>query len=88
MGEKKVLPTIQEDVNRSTESISTLKSDCTWETGQGFGLFEDVRASIQRSAISSDVVTPEKSKVLEATEAAPSPSKYLAAVFIVYIVLY
>lgn len=35
VGEKKVLATIQEDVKRSTESISTLKSDCTLETSEG-----------------------------------------------------
>ncbi|KAL1209932.1 hypothetical protein V5N11_020498 [Cardamine amara subsp. amara] len=73
MGEKKVLPTIQEDVNKSTESISTLKSDCTVETGQEFGLFEDVRAPTQRYVISSDVATPQNSKVLGETETAPSP---------------
>lgn len=70
MGERKTLPSIQEDVNRSTESISTLQSDCTVETSQEFVLFEDVRASIQRSALS-----PDKSKEMGPTEAPPSPSK-------------
>ncbi|CAA7042154.1 unnamed protein product [Microthlaspi erraticum] len=76
MGEKKTLPSIQEDVNRSTESISTLKSDCTVETSQEFVIFEDVRASasIQRSAISSDAATPDKSKELGPTESPTSPT--------------
>uniref|UniRef100_A0A1J3EQU3 Uncharacterized protein n=3 Tax=Noccaea caerulescens TaxID=107243 RepID=A0A1J3EQU3_NOCCA len=69
MGERKTLPSIQEDVNRSTESISTLQSDCTVETSQDFVLFEDVRASIQRSALS-----PDKSKEMGPTEAPPSPT--------------
>ncbi|KAJ4910467.1 Uncharacterized protein Rs2_05088 [Raphanus sativus] len=55
LGEKKVLATIQEDVKRSTGSISsTLKSDCcssTVETSQDRVLFEDVvTASSQSSA--------------------------------------
>ncbi|VVB02437.1 unnamed protein product [Arabis nemorensis] len=74
IGARKALPTIQEDVNRSTESISTLQSDCTVETSQEFVLFDHVRASIQMSAISSDTATPYKSKELGATEALPSPT--------------
>ncbi|XP_010426971.1 PREDICTED: uncharacterized protein LOC104711893 [Camelina sativa] len=71
---KKALPTIQEDVNRSTESISTFRSDCTVENSQEFVLFEDVRASIQRSAIASDAATPGKINELGATEVATSPN--------------
>ena len=41
VGEKKVLATIQEDVKRSTESISTLKSDCTLETSEELGERDD-----------------------------------------------
>ncbi|XP_024016759.1 uncharacterized protein LOC18026792 isoform X2 [Eutrema salsugineum] len=74
MCKRKTLPIIQEDVNRSTESISTLQSDCTVETSQDFVSFEDVRASIQRSAISSNAATPDKSKDLGEREAAPSPT--------------
>jgi len=71
---KKALPTILEDINRSTESISTFQSDCTVENSQEFVLFEDVRASIQRSAKTSDVATPGKSNVLRATDVAISPT--------------
>ncbi|RID67158.1 hypothetical protein BRARA_D02254 [Brassica rapa] len=41
VGEKKALATIQEDVKRSTESISTLKSDCTLETSEELGERDD-----------------------------------------------
>ncbi|CAN7137792.1 unnamed protein product [Brassica rapa subsp. narinosa] len=41
VGEKKVLATIQEDVKRSTESTSTLKSDCTLETSEELGERDD-----------------------------------------------
>ncbi|XP_048634504.1 uncharacterized protein LOC125608325 [Brassica napus] len=41
VGEKKVLATIQEDVKRSTESTSTLKSDCTLETSKELGERDD-----------------------------------------------
>jgi hypothetical protein len=49
-GEKHTLPGIQEEVHRSADSISTLESDClTLESLEG-DLFEDVRASIQKSS--------------------------------------
>ncbi|XP_006290770.2 uncharacterized protein LOC17885075 [Capsella rubella] len=67
---KKALPTIEEDINRSTESISTFQSDCTVENSQEFVLFEDVRASIQRSAKASDTATPGRTNELGATEVA------------------
>uniref|UniRef100_A0A1J3FU20 Uncharacterized protein n=1 Tax=Noccaea caerulescens TaxID=107243 RepID=A0A1J3FU20_NOCCA len=72
--ERKGLPTIQEDINRSTESISTFQSDCTVENSQEFVLFEDVRASIQRSAKASDSATPGKNYELGETEVAISPT--------------
>ncbi|VVB05998.1 unnamed protein product [Arabis nemorensis] len=71
---RKALPTIEEDINRSTESISTFQSDCTVENSQEFVLFEDVRASIQRSAKASDAATPGKNNELGAIEVATSPT--------------
>ncbi|KAL1199269.1 hypothetical protein V5N11_017134 [Cardamine amara subsp. amara] len=71
---KKALPTIQEDINRSTESISTFQSDCTVDNSQEFALFEDVRASIQRSAKATDAATPGKYNELGATQVAISPT--------------
>ena len=73
--ERNGLQTIQEDVNRSTESISTFQSDCPVENSQEFVLFEDVRASIQRSAKASDAPIPGKDNELGAIEVATSPSK-------------
>ncbi|XP_010529732.1 PREDICTED: cell wall protein RBR3 isoform X2 [Tarenaya hassleriana] len=72
-GENQSLSTIQEDLQMSTESISTFQSDCTVENCQEFGFFEDIRASIQRSAKASDAATPDKSKELVPTDAATSP---------------
>ncbi|KAF8091766.1 hypothetical protein N665_0436s0029 [Sinapis alba] len=72
--ERKGLPTIQEDVNRSTESISTFQSDCTVENSQEFVLFEDVRASIQRSAKASDAAAPGENNELGVIEVATSPT--------------
>ncbi|CAA0829758.1 Unknown protein [Striga hermonthica] len=49
-GEKHVLPGIEEEITRSTESLSTLGSDTlTMETIEE-DLFVDIRASIQRSS--------------------------------------
>ncbi|KAK7285093.1 hypothetical protein RJT34_19851 [Clitoria ternatea] len=54
--EKQVLPDIQEDVYKSCESISTLASDSlTFESVEVEGdLFDDVRASIQKSSSKSN----------------------------------
>lgn len=83
LSERTILPTIQEDLHRSTESISTLKSDCTVEeNGQEFVMFEDVKPSIERSAMLSDAATPDKSKEFGVTESASSPSKF----FYIYLV--
>ncbi|ESQ45157.1 hypothetical protein EUTSA_v10010259mg [Eutrema salsugineum] len=69
---RKCLPAIQEDINRSTESLSSFQSDCTVENSQEFILFEDVRASIQRSAKASDAATP--GKINEQGETSPTSS--------------
>ncbi|EFH70565.1 hypothetical protein ARALYDRAFT_892091 [Arabidopsis lyrata subsp. lyrata] len=76
---EKALPTILEDINRSTESISTFQSDCTVENSQEFVLFEDVRASIQRSAKTSDAATPGKNNEVRETEVAMTPMDELQA---------
>lgn len=59
--EKEILPRIEEDVYKSCESISTLGSDSlTFETEsvdlEG-DLFEDVRASIQKSSNKSKIAS-------------------------------
>ena len=48
-GQKKMLPGIQEEVHRSSDSVSTLGSDTLTLDSVETNLFEDVRASIQRS---------------------------------------
>ena len=48
--EKHMLPGIQEDLTGSTESISTLQSDCLTLESNEDDLFMDIRASIQRSS--------------------------------------
>lgn len=57
--EKEALPRIEEDVYRSCESISTLESDSlTVESVDLEGdLFEDVRASIQKSSNKSKLAS-------------------------------
>ncbi|KAL2485261.1 endochitinase A [Abeliophyllum distichum] len=48
--EKHLLPGIEEDIRRSTESISTLESDSLTLESLEDDLFSDIRASIQRSS--------------------------------------
>ncbi|XP_038701377.1 uncharacterized protein LOC119998195 isoform X2 [Tripterygium wilfordii] len=49
-GEKQVLPGIQEELHRSTESLSTIESDSLTLENLECDLFEDIRASIQKSS--------------------------------------
>lgn len=69
--EKEALPRIEEDVYKSCDSISTLESDSlTLESVEMEGdLFEDVRASIQKSSKKSNL-SGENTKV-------PSPASGL-----------
>ncbi|KAM1853724.1 hypothetical protein EV1_009563 [Malus domestica] len=53
---KKMLPRIQEEIHRSTDSISTLGSDTLTLESSEANLFEDVRASIQKSSKASKAV--------------------------------
>ncbi|XP_057438367.1 flocculation protein FLO11-like isoform X2 [Lotus japonicus] len=67
--EKEPLPGIEEDVYRSCDSVSTLGSDSlTLESGEIEGdLFEDVRASIQKSSTKSQLASA-KTKVGSSSE--------------------
>lgn len=49
-GQKQMLPGIQEEVHRSTDSISTLESEALTLESVEADLFEDIRASIQKSS--------------------------------------
>ncbi|XP_004306231.1 PREDICTED: uncharacterized protein LOC101306163 [Fragaria vesca subsp. vesca] len=51
--ETRMLPGIQEEIYRSTDTISTLESDTLTLESVEANLFEDVRASIQRSSNAS-----------------------------------
>lgn len=53
--ETRMLPGIQEEIYRSTDTISTLESDTLTLESVEANLFEDVRASIQRSSNASKV---------------------------------
>lgn len=52
-GKKHLLPGIDEDISRSTESISTFASENLALESLEDELFKDIRASIQKSSISS-----------------------------------
>lgn len=54
--EKQMLPGIQEEICRSTDTISTLESDTLTLESIEANLFEDVRASIQKLSKASNVV--------------------------------
>ncbi|KAH9671834.1 hypothetical protein KPL70_017503 [Citrus sinensis] len=60
---KHVLPGIEEDIHRSTDSLSTLSSDTRTLKSLEGDLFEDVRASIQKSSMASNVANSNTSKV-------------------------
>lgn len=60
--EKQMLPRIQEEVHRSTDSISTLGSDTLTLESIEPNLFEDIRASIQKSS-KATIMSDESSKV-------------------------
>lgn len=61
-GEKQLLPGIEEEVHRSTDSISTLESDTLTLESNETNLFEDITASIQKSS-KSTITANENSKV-------------------------
>nr|GMD69913.1 chitinase-like protein PB1E7.04C [Ipomoea batatas] len=61
--EKNVMPRIEEDVERSTDTISTLASDSVALEHLEAELFEDIRASIQRSNKVSNVMTSTRKEV-------------------------
>lgn len=61
-GQKQMLPGIQEEVHRSTDSISTLESEALTLESVEADLFEDIRASIQKSS-KSIKMAEENSKV-------------------------
>lgn len=65
---KHVLPGIEEDIHRSTDSLSTLNSDTMTLKSLEGDLFEDVRASIQKSSKASNVANSNSKKKLGVAE--------------------
>lgn len=53
-GERQLLPGIEEDIRRSNESISTFASENLTLESLEAELFEDIRASIQKSSVASN----------------------------------
>ncbi|XP_011006937.1 PREDICTED: uncharacterized protein LOC105112790 isoform X2 [Populus euphratica] len=73
-GGKHVFPGIEEDVHKSTDSISTLASDNLTMENLEADLFGDIRASIQRSTKGSDVANSTSKVVSPETENTSIPS--------------
>ncbi|KAL3569455.1 hypothetical protein D5086_029345 [Populus alba] len=71
---KHMLPGIEEDIHKSTDSISTLASDNLTLENLEADLFGDIRASIQRSTKGSDVANSTSKVVSPETENASIPS--------------
>ncbi|KAA8516517.1 hypothetical protein F0562_016977 [Nyssa sinensis] len=67
--ERKLLPGIEEEICRSTDSISTLGSECLTMEILEAGLFEDIRASIQKSSKASNVTSSSSKSASQKTEA-------------------
>ncbi|KAK2647715.1 hypothetical protein Ddye_015204 [Dipteronia dyeriana] len=66
--EKHVLPGIEEDVHGSTDSLSTLESDTLTMKSLEADLFEDIRASIQKSSKMSNVKNSKSNQKLGPSE--------------------
>ncbi|KAK4834667.1 hypothetical protein QYF36_026534 [Acer negundo] len=66
--EKHVLPGIEEDVHGSTDSLSTLESDTLTMKSLEVDLFEDIRASIQKSSKMSNAESSKSNQKFGATE--------------------
>ncbi|KAF9665002.1 hypothetical protein SADUNF_Sadunf16G0076900 [Salix dunnii] len=71
---KHMLPVIDEDIHKSTDSISTLASDNLTLENLEADLFGDIRASIQRSTKGSDVGNSTSEVVSLETENTSIPS--------------
>lgn len=67
-GGKQMLPGIQEEIHRSTESISTLGSDTLTLESIEADLFEDIRASIQKSSTASKMERTKAGSALAETK--------------------
>lgn len=64
-GGKQFLPGIEEDVCRSTDTLSTLESENLTMESLEADFFEDIRASIQKSCKASSMASSSKSASAE-----------------------
>ncbi|XVF07961.1 hypothetical protein REPUB_Repub06bG0184500 [Reevesia pubescens] len=77
-GDIHTLPGIQEDVNKSYDSLTTLDSETLTLESLEADLFEDIRASIQKSKQVSNTTNSSGKKELKSTDSTTvSPSKKL-----------
>lgn len=76
---KHVLPGIEEDIHRSTDSLSTLSSDTRTLKSLEGDLFEDVRASIQKSSMASNVANSNSKKKLGVAESQTIQCEYTSS---------
>lgn len=76
---KHVLPRIEEDIHRSTDSLSTLSSDTRTLKSLEGDLFEDVRASIQKSSMASNVANSNSKKKLGVAESQTIQCEYTSS---------
>lgn len=79
-GENHTLPGIQEEVHRSADSISTLESDCLTLESLEVDLFEDVRASIQKSSKVSNAANARNNTISGVTETQRVVCKYFFSI--------
>lgn len=67
-GKHHLLPGIDEDISRSTESISTLLSENLTLKSLEAELFEDIRASIQKSSKASGILNSNRKAAAKETD--------------------
>ena len=70
------LPGIQEDVNKSSDSLTTINSETLTLESSEADLFEDVRASIQKSNNVSNTANSSGKKELKTTDSRTVSCKY------------
>lgn len=87
-GQIQALPGIQEDVNKSYDSLTTLDSETLTLESLEPDLFEDVRASIQKSNKVSVTANSSGKKELRTTDTKTVSCKYSLFPFCLCIVLF
>ena len=81
-GEIHTLPGIEEDVNKSSESLTTLDSETLTLESLEADLFEDIRASIHKSNKVSDTANSSGKKELKTMDSRTVSCKYSLFLFV------